>query len=1570
MNNKVSVFGQRRAGVYLLSEIYNPDDVTSSVQNINKIVPAIGSMVVDDTVGNHNTLYVVYSVDAITHRSTLVPAGILDTTDDANLNFSYGNNNYKLFYSEVLADPVYYKTQDTAWKAGKDYYTWNGAEQTYNLFMGNSFVSGTTYYEAVYCYEVAVDSRLAIYNNKAESFTVFRSTAIDSTTSNDDVISWFYKLTDEESNAIDPSAINIVGNYVYDSKIPLTEYKDTTITNSGVISSRKAKSTRYFYTPFELKKGEKYLLIVYDGQNRTVAQVVLEGQPMLALQELNEKYRVITAFDIWTADDASQEGRGVYIPRGRSTDALQFYFNITYSDGSVDQLPGVDNIRLFAYGLEDIDIYAPAGTKFPILFKYFVPSVEQTGLDEDIPRNYQIGPTKRYIYKTVYAIIVTSVVDDTTKPYFSNWILTSNNNPYSTTDWTRYDVNIEAVFADDIGVVSVMHKTEDSDWVEGATVTMENNGIVIFKASDARGNWSDPVEIEITKIDKTPPAAPTVTKSPTVLTKLNVAATLTPDPTDHIAKNQWSTDRTNWYDFSSTSLNTYTTSSNGTFYFRSVDMAGNASEYTECNISNIDNILPTIEVSHVITNNVATVTASISNIGDGKAKSPASAYPRKRIEYQIKRNGESAFGSWKVYSTPFPIEDNCTINFAAYDGIHDGTEAQNGNRGELLGYQITGISTSVPRPTMVQDTSAPTSGNVIVTITYDQNVTGYYYKSDNAVPGGPSAIPDESWIPAGASTKSLTITSNQTVYAKATNRFGSEYESLDITNIDKTSPIISNILASNMNSSNVAQWTKDDVTVTADFSDNVELLKKQYFIPTTANMSAADVPENSWINYPTAGVTVNKNSTILFRAIDTANNKTTASFNVTKIDKTKPVFDASNSTPVPSNYVKNWEGVANFTDTGGSGIDYIEWQAGTAVNNNNWINQSDEYPHTNRNCKIFYRAYDKVGNMSDVTTLNITMIDNDPPVFSDIDFSNKNSSGEEIPTNQPVTVTALVRDTGSGVDKVFYRVIDMYGNVVEDCVELQLGDDGGTGYYPVSCQVSRNGTVQFRAGDKLSNWTPLNNVDTHGNMIYFHTITMFNNTKPSAPSVTPDITAETTGNVKLTASWNVNDEINMNTLQYFRSDTALTTTNIADNDSRWTDIPDNPHTVDSNGYYYFHAKNIYGTWSYAGGYHVSNILRTLDRPSITMTKGTAYENANGYVKSVTLTISDDKGADSIEYSTDGTHWTTATKYSANDYASIPVTTEDVDYLFRGRKLSTILSETTPVQVRCIDVTAPTIAIGALEPANRTHDSVRVNVSITDGKSGVKCKAYALKYDTTTAPTESDWVNFTGNYITVSSNCRVYFRAQDNCENKSDGQGSTSSFIDISNILNYTLEEPTFEQDIEEETLGPVKVKITYPENSVESSRMYSLDNSTWILYSTVPASGITISSKCTVYAKCNDGTQGEGSSSESSWVVDNIIDGNVELSVNTVYQPGNTEATVTATLTPANEDCTIYWLTQWDAISDLTNPSLVWTEYTGPITATLNGHYYFKAVILGEIVDTYDEYLTEIDEGVEYDPWA
>ena len=120
MNNKVPAFGQRRCGVYLLSEIYDPDDTSSSVQNINKVIPAIGSLVVDDTIGEHNTLYVVYSVDAVTHKCTLVSASIMESADMVG-----DTRDLRMLFGDTNSVDLYYETEDTTRQAGVDYYVRN-----------------------------------------------------------------------------------------------------------------------------------------------------------------------------------------------------------------------------------------------------------------------------------------------------------------------------------------------------------------------------------------------------------------------------------------------------------------------------------------------------------------------------------------------------------------------------------------------------------------------------------------------------------------------------------------------------------------------------------------------------------------------------------------------------------------------------------------------------------------------------------------------------------------------------------------------------------------------------------------------------------------------------------------------------------------------------------------------------------------------------------------------------------------------------------------------------------------------------------------------------------------------------------------------------------------------------------------------------------------------------------------------------------------------------------------------------------------------------------------------------
>ena len=101
MNVKSVLFGERAAGVYLKSEIYDPELGTSPDVS-GKIVPAVGSMVVDDTVGLHNQVYVVTAVNQLTYKATLVPATfVIDAEAQVDRVLSYGNDIFMIYFSSV-----------------------------------------------------------------------------------------------------------------------------------------------------------------------------------------------------------------------------------------------------------------------------------------------------------------------------------------------------------------------------------------------------------------------------------------------------------------------------------------------------------------------------------------------------------------------------------------------------------------------------------------------------------------------------------------------------------------------------------------------------------------------------------------------------------------------------------------------------------------------------------------------------------------------------------------------------------------------------------------------------------------------------------------------------------------------------------------------------------------------------------------------------------------------------------------------------------------------------------------------------------------------------------------------------------------------------------------------------------------------------------------------------------------------------------------------------------------------------------------------------------------------------
>ena len=1550
MNNKVSVFGQRRAGVYLLSEIYNPDDVTSSVQNINKVVPAIGSLVVDDTVGNHNTLYVVYSVDPITHRSTLVNACILDTTDDSTINFSYGNNNYKLFFSETPID-VYFKTKDTTPQPSKLYYTRQVVNDKviYTLFTELTFSPNVTYYESVKCYEAAVDSRLAIYNNDAVSFTVFRSVAINATDGNNDVISWYYKLSYEEDsdpdfryrktkdtapiegkayytrNEVDDNItyIPFTGNeflsdviyyeeayeiskngIVHNSKIPLDTYTDRTTTHSGEITAREAKCTRYFYTPFELVQGEKYLVVVNDAQNRTVAQVVLDGQPMCALQELNEKYRVITSFDVWTDYSAKNI---VYIPRFSSIDTLQFYFDITYNDGVVDQLPGIDNVRIFAYGLEDVDTFAAIDTEYEVLFKYFVPSIEQVGLNETFERNYEIGPTKRYIYKRVYVRITGDIpAEDTTPPWITN-IRADITTP------TNQNVTVTAEFHDNVAVRERTYRIgEDGRWepYPDGGVTVTDNCTIYFKAVDTSGNESTIESYTVNNIDRIPPAAPIIVNVvPNALTTLhsvmsyatvnNVAVTIR--FAEDSVKNEYSIDGgTTWTDM--TGSNVYTTEQNKPdLQFKSTDAAGNESTVTPCSIENIDTVIPEVYVRHTVsepqmTSSTVDATAVKPTDGtgndtvivnyDGSAALP-SRYPTARIEYKVPLgfsvDGVASDNQWHVYTGPFNVSStqsgDCVIDFAAYDGIYDGTQAHNGNRSvttqETISFVVVDqpsatVTTNIPQGTWVQ-------GPVTATITYantdSKNHREYYIYY--LTPGSgitPSIVDITNWStdPNGANPIIIdNITGNCMIYTKATNSVGEvSYGVYGITTIDTTGPSIQVQVSNTSTGSPV--WVKGPVKVKAVITDTESGINPNtvYYKLGSGNWTAYALDSTG----TGTEIPVSTNGTVVsFKAKNNAGQESTNSVTVTNIDAYAPEIESSST--LPSSWVPSFNMVVRFIDGGAasdrSGINKCYYQ----INNGSPVEYTNGTVVTlTSNCVITFWAVDNVENESTHTPFNIQYISSGVPIITCYDVSNYSPAygtqgATEYWTNSDVTVTAKIESSDglAAINKVYYRVItnpnDPDSSIVKASTEVTPSSlasntwtaDGITGV---------NGYVQFKA---------TTNSGVSSDWVTVHQVTKIDKVAPVITSVTSNVNPSTEVRSQiLTINYDQNTHSDVTNRYYYYSETQISNPS---NITNWSSNSGNTLTVSNNGYYYFKLKDHANNYSNIVEYHVTNIVTGVQSPIVALSPAAGPASANGYVTSVEVSVDyrdAATGTGNRQYRVKGA--STWLDYNG----PFTVSTNDVTYEFIGRKAG-IDSEITEKLIDYIDTTAPELT-ASKNPTTGTHNSVTVTATASDTQSGVQCVGYRV-LDISDRSVLVDWTPYPQVGVVCNNNCIVQFRAMDNCNNKTDADASGIVEVTVNNIANYTVQAPQISANPNTQTSNPVTVSIAYDAGNYISSREYKIvaENGVTVIqdWTSIPSGSTSytlpqpITSNCIIYARNSDGLI--GGTKEAQLTIDYIV---------------------------------------------------------------------------------------------------
>ena len=281
---------------------------------------------------------------------------------------------------------------------------------------------------------------------------------------------------------------------------------------------------------------------------------------------------------------------------------------------------------------------------------------------------------------------------------------------------------------------------------------------------------------------------------------------------------------------------------------------------------------------------------------------------------------------------------------------------------------------------------------------------------------------------------------------------------LTIAAADKVAPVISNLTA------NYTTPTKNNVTITATFSDNVSVTQKQYRIGDTGD----------WLAY-TNGALVTDNAVVYFRAFDAEGNIGEASYTVSNIDRTPP------ATPIPQadkTAITN----ENVTVTVTLDPDVVNCQY--SKDNGSWTTYTSAGVVCSANCTLRFRATDEAGNISDISQYVVSNIDKTLPTIANI------SASITTPTNGNVLVTANFADN------------------VELASSLYKIGDGEWTQYDGGVLMTDNGTITFMATDTAGNSKSAS-----------HTVSNIDRIAPDAPIASANVTSATNSDVIVAATF-------------------------------------------------------------------------------------------------------------------------------------------------------------------------------------------------------------------------------------------------------------------------------------------------------------------------------------------------------------------------------------------------------------------------------------------------------------------
>ena len=599
--------------------------------------------------------------------------------------------------------------------------------------------------------------------------TVSESIVVESTA--EAYESKYYKFTLAEDTWLD---INFTCNgeegysekYLYDAAGEYVYYDESTFLTAGdyfvsIYTDAKTDYTFEFETPV-------YLGVVAGNKNFG-AHILNDGTGMFKFT-LSEKSfcSILVDGEYFTGD--IYDAAGEYITDSTILEAGSYYISVE----DINYCKSVHNIQINT--AEDLGVLSDKLIiedqsvtenyyKFTMAEAGIITLKNDRGVDlivcdaefEDVESNenaeYQLAAGDYYIVAQNYTdnTIVTGV-----DIVLSVKDLVAPDKPeitQSITGATNRDVVVYAGFSSDTALGE--YSFDGDKWMlykDGVTVS--GNCTLYFRARDAYDNISDVVKHTVSNIDK---VAPTLEISADITALTNKDVVLTAAVSDG---------RVEYFNGTSwVAGNKYTVTENGIYEFRVTDAAGNATRRS-FEVSNIDKVAPTLEISASTTaptNKDVILTAAVS---DG------------RVEYF---NGSS----W-VAGNKYTVTENGTYEFRVTDAAGNETRRS---------FEVSNIDKVAPTLEISAGTTAPSNKDVILTAAVSDGRVEYFNGT--------------SWV-AG---NKYTVTENGIYEFRVTDAAGNATRrSFEVSNIDKVAPTLE------ISASTTAPTNKD-VILTAAVSD-------------------------------------------------------------------------------------------------------------------------------------------------------------------------------------------------------------------------------------------------------------------------------------------------------------------------------------------------------------------------------------------------------------------------------------------------------------------------------------------------------------------------------------------------------------------------------------------------------------------------------------------------------------------------------------------------------------------------------------------------------------------------------